>query len=278
MIARGRVQGLVMVTLLALTPAVKAQTDAPAPPPSRPRLLLQLSEALRSFDRGSALLRTAPDEALAALRVARDKFRAVADAGVENGPLYYNLGNTHLRLGEIGQAIACYRRAERLVPTDQRLQANLQFARSLCRNRIEASGKRTFLRTVFAWHYESPPRLRMHLAMIGYGLFWLLLAAKALMPRIRLGYAALACLVVWVALAVSVAVDRPSRAELTEGVLIANDVIVRKGNGETYDPQFSQPLHEGVEFAVLEQRGGWIRIELPDENQGWVREREVALF
>jgi SH3-like domain-containing protein len=55
-------------------------------------------------------------------------------------------------------------------------------------------------------------------------------------------------------------------------------VVVRKGNGEGYDPQFEQPLHDGIEFRVIEQRGGWLRIELADGNQGWVRSREVELF
>jgi len=53
---------------------------------------------------------------------------------------------------------------------------------------------------------------------------------------------------------------------------------VRKGNGEGYAPQFEQPLHEGVEFTILEQRGGWMHIELTDGNSGWVRQREVELF
>jgi SH3-like domain-containing protein len=76
----------------------------------------------------------------------------------------------------------------------------------------------------------------------------------------------------------SVSIDLPSGSGSVEGVLVANDVVVRKGNGEGYDPKFRQPLHEGVEFKVIERRGGWLRIELADGNQGWVRVREVELL
>ena len=79
-------------------------------------------------------------------------------------------------------------------------------------------------------------------------------------------------------LLVSVAIDLPSQSGLTEGVLVTDEVVVHKGNGEAYGPQFEQPLHEGVEFKVAELRAGWIHIELADGNQGWVREREVELF
>ncbi|MEE9294911.1 MAG: tetratricopeptide repeat protein [Phycisphaerae bacterium] len=245
---------------------------------ARRHLLVLLSEALESFDRGSALLNTAPDDALAAFREARDKFQVVVDAGIENGRLYYNLGNAHLRLGEIGKSIADYRRAARLTPDDEQLKANLRFARSLRRDQIAVSGKRALLQTVFLWHYSLPLRTRLAAAVAVYGLFWLLLAVRVLAPRVRLGYVTLLCLVLWVGLGTSAAVDLPSQGALTEGVLTANDVVVRKGNGEGYDPQFKQPLHEGVEFKIVERRGGWIHIELDDGNRGWVRQHEVEVF
>jgi hypothetical protein len=267
-----------ILVLLVPAPPLIAQGEGKARKVSQPQLVLQLSNALESFDRGSALLKNAPDEALAAFRQARDKLESVVDAGIDNGPLYYNLGNTHVRLGEIGEAIADYCRAERLIPNDQRLKANLRFARSLMRDHIKPSGKRTFMQTVFFWHYSWPLRARRTAAMIGYGLFWLLLVARGLWPRVNAGYPVLVCLAFWVLLGVSVAIDLRSQSRPSEGVLVTNDVVVRKGNGEGYDPQFEHPLHEGVEFKVIEQRGGWLRIELADGNQGWVRNREVELF
>ena len=278
MTGRRSIECVVIVASLVPAPAVSAQVEGRPGEVSRAHLILQLSDALESFDRGSALVHRAPDEALAAFRRAHEEFQAVVDAGIDNGQLYFNLGNTHLRLGEIGLAIADYRRAERLIPGDQRLRANLRFARSLTRDHIEPSGKQTFLRTVFFWHYSCPPRTRKTAAMIGYGLFWLFLSVRVLWPRVKVGYPALVCLALWMILGASVALDLPSQSGSAGGVLVKDDIVVRKGNGEGYDPQFSQPLHEGVEFKVIEQRGGWLRIELADGNQGWVRVREVELF
>jgi hypothetical protein len=128
------------------------------------------------------------------------------------------------------------------------------------------------------WHYWLPLRTRATVTMVGYGAFWLLLVAGQVWPRTRVRYPALACFALWVVLATSVALDLPSRRGLASGVLVANNVVVYKGNGEAYGPQFEQPLHEGVEFRVLEKRGGWIHIELADGSQGWVREQEAELF
>ena len=264
--------------LLLPATALLAQTELRPRDVSRSQLIWQLRGALDAFDRGTALLQTRPDEAFAAFRLARDKFQMVVDAGIDNGRLYYNLANAHVRLGEIGKAIADYRRADRLIPHDPQLKANLRFARSLTRDQIEPSGERTFLRTVFFWHYSWPLRTRYTGAMVGYGVFWLLLIVRARWPRMKIGYPALVCLGLWVTLGISVASDLPSRTGATEGVLVTETVVVRKGNGQVYDPQFDQPLHAGVEFELVERRDGWLRIRLPDGNQGWVREDEVELF
>lgn len=63
-----------------------------------------------------------------------DKF-TVASQGYLNaiktqGPsakLYYNLGNSYYRMGELGKAILAYERALRLDPTDQNARFNLEF-------------------------------------------------------------------------------------------------------------------------------------------------------
>lgn len=266
------------VLLSVVTPVAWGEPAESPGGAARQALVVTLSEAQQSFDRGSALLTTRPEEALTLFREARDKFQSVVDAGIENGGLYYNLGNTHARLGEIGRAIADYRRAQRLIPGDEQLRANLRFARSLRRDQIGASGKRALLETVFFWHYSLPLRTRLWGGLFFYSAFWCLLVVRVLFRRVGAGRAALVCLVFWVSLGASAAMDLPAQDATTEGVLVANDVVVRKGNGEGYDPRFQQPLHEGVEFKLLERRGGWIHMELADGNRGWVREGEVELF
>jgi Tetratricopeptide repeat len=266
----------IVLVLCTLCMTAVGQTLTLEPSPSDLKALLR--EALVAFDRGTQLLGAAPDEAYTEFASARDKFQAVIDSGVENGPLYYDLGNAHLRLGAIGKAIAAYRKAARLMPGDGRIESNLRFARSLRRDQIETSGERELVRTVFFWHYEIPMRRRLTMALTCFGLFWFVLTLRALVTRLRLRYSAMITLVSWMSLGTSVAIDWPRHHGFTEGVLVADDVIVRKGNGDGYAPQFQEALHEGVEFTLISDRGGWVNIELADGSTGWVRRREVELF
>ena len=50
------------------------------------------------------------------------------EQGQNNGYLYYNLGNSYMRLGKTGHAILNYLRAKLLLPRDENLDANLRYA------------------------------------------------------------------------------------------------------------------------------------------------------
>jgi len=59
--------------------------------------------------------------------------------------------------------------------------------------------------------------------------------------------------------------------------VISDNVIARKGNSETYEPSFKEPLHTGTEFRLVEKRNKWCYIELPDERRCWIPSKDVEL-
>ncbi len=237
-----------------------------------------LNEGLQAFDKGSSLRQANPTEAARDFREAADKFQLLADSGLKNGKLLYDLGNAWLESGQVGKAILNYRRAQQLTPDDGRLTANLRYARTLRRNQLPESGERAFLQTLFFWHHSTSTRGRFMLGVALYVVFWLLLIARNFMPRFRWRYVLVPCALGWLALAASVAVSLVGQSTRQSGVVLANDVTVRKGNGEGFEPQFKEHLYEGVEFDVLEKRTDWLHIELPDGKDGWIAARDAELI
>ncbi len=55
-----------------------------------------------------------------------------------------------------------------------------------------------------------------------------------------------------------------------DGVVLAGEVVARKGDGTAYQSSFVDPLHAGTEFRLLEQRAGWYRIRLSDGRTAWI--------
>ena len=56
-----------------------------------------------------------------------------------------------------------------------------------------------------------------------------------------------------------------------QGVTLVDGVELRKGNGEGFQKAIEQPLSQGVEFRVIDERPGWLQIVLPDGKGGWIR-------
>jgi hypothetical protein len=234
-----------------------------------------LTEATRAFDRAVQRRDTNTAQAAKDFQEAAEKFQLLVDSGVRNGRLYYNLGNAYLETGHLGRAILNYRKAAAFMPNDPRLEHNLGYARSLRRNQIETAGKQAFLHTLFFWHYETSLNARYVTGLVVFVAFWVMMIARLFFRQARWRYALVPTLVIWLALGVSVAVQTWSDARTVEAVVVEDNVVVRKGNGEGFEPQFKQKLHEGVELVVLEQQRGWCHIELPDGKTGWVKTSQI---
>ena len=68
----------------------------------------------------------------------------------------------------------------------------------------------------------------------------------------------------------SAALDWYRFTAIERGVVVEDEVMARKGNGESYEPAFDQGLPEGTEFRVLGRRGDWIHIRMSPDEEGWI--------
>src|SRR3989338_2888126 len=78
-----------------------------------------------------------------------EEYIRILDGGLESGNLYYNIGNSFLKLGKTGYAILCYERAKRCIPADSDLKSNLNYARSFVDGEaFDGAPKNIFIKTV----------------------------------------------------------------------------------------------------------------------------------
>jgi len=203
--------------------------------------------------------------------------RLVHEGGIENGQLFYNLANAYLLTGDLGRAILNYRRAASLIPNDPNLRQNLEYARSQCRDRIDEPQRKVVLKTLFFWHYDLPVSARMALFAMCNALLWGAAAGRLFFRQKALRWTVAACAVLTLVLGGSVLADSIGQAHDRAGVLLQDEVVARKGNGENYGPSFQEPLHAGTEFNLLESRGDWYYAGLFDGRQCWVPAQAAEL-
>lgn len=245
----------------------------------------RLESALATFDRAVAVGDPDSPEAQALYSESLGEFESVIADGVENGHLFYNAGNAALRTHQIGLAIAYYRKAQRLIPGDGDIERNLQYAREQRAVRIAPAASRTTLQWLLFWYHGTSTRTRWLVGIGAYALFWVLLAFRlgGRWRKASPGWIVATILVLAMASGGSVAFDEYNRGVKSEGVVVRDETVLRKGNGAAYERQIEQALSDGVEFDITESRDSsrgdrWYRILLPDGTDGWLAADRVVVF
>ena len=196
-------------------------------------------------------------------------YRGMLAAGFESGHLYYNLGNAFLRNGELGRAIASYRRSQALLPRNQDVRANLAFARRSAKDAIAPPTPSATLSTLLFWHYNFS-RSELAFTVLGLNLlFWLALALHLFRRRSEvLRWATFALLLLLLATAGSLAAHYffPSRI----AVVIPQEIDAHNGPDTESVVRFNH--HAGTAVTVKDRRQGWLRVALPEGQQGWIHQ------
>lgn len=267
----GVVLGIFLAVGLALTSAVAAMDE------KEKSLLFKEGDEL--FRQANETVGKDPEAAKALYGKAKMRFeRIVGEGGVHNGMLYYNIGNTYFRMEDLGRAILNYRRAAMYIPNDVNLRQNLEYARSKCLDKIEVRQKTRILNTLFFWHYDISSKTRAVLFMTFFLAVWAFAAVRIFVRKPWIGWVIGTSAIVAVLLLGSVAVEEWLAYAYKSGVVVSPDVVARKGDSETYERSFVEPLHAGTEFDVVEQRPDWYQIELVDGRRCWVPSRSVELI
>lgn len=244
------------------------QTQAQTLPASEKANLA--SQANDFFRQANELYETDPQGARDLYSKALLRFEKLTRQGVQNGKLYYNIGNIYFRLDDIGRAILNYRRAETFMPDNPNLRQNLSYAISRRFDKIEQQQEEKIVKTLFFWHYDLPMPVRLTIFSIFYAGFWIFAAWKFLKSRPSANWGLGISLVCFSLFLGSLLTDRFTQADTFNGVLVAPEVVARKGDGRSYQPSFKEPLHAGTDFRMVENRGHWLYIELPDGRRCWV--------
>ena len=188
------------------------------------------------------------------------RFEAATGDRKRTGAAWSNAGNAWFKAGEIGRAISCYRQARMYRPFDKAVSHSLDAARALCVDVVED-------RRGFAPGAIPVRWLAAGLVLASWGFWGLLLAHLRYRTRLSLGIAAASlAAVAGIAATAAFAAGRSGR----DGVVVAGSIYGRKGPAYRYEQTFREPLHDGLEFRILDERDEWLLVALDDDRRCWI--------
>ena len=197
----------------------------------------------------------------------------LVEGGFESGEVYYNIGNTYFKLGDLAQSILYYERARRLIPADEDVQANLELARSLTVDEIEPLPRFWLFSAAEWWVDLLPSTLLIAVVVASY----LLGTGAVLLQILRRGMGvvvwgrriAFASGAVFLLLGLNLAVREFEVGRAQEAVVFQPQVDVKSAplDDETLTV-FT--VHEGTKVRIDRLSEEWAEIALEDGRVGWV--------
>ena len=182
-----------------------------------------------------------------------------------------------LKVDDLGRAILNYRKAEQFNPNDANVQQNLEYARGRRKDALGEQVDKRVLKTLLFWHYDFSFGQRFVLFSIVFVGLWIAAAARLFVRRPFLRWIIAITAGLSLVLAASLIIESLTIRNQRPGVVVAEEVTARKGDSESYEVSFQEPLHAGAEFLLVEERNKWVQVELPDGRRCWLPTRAVAM-
>ncbi len=202
-------------------------------------------------------------------------FSRVADEGIKNGKLFYNLGNAYLKNGDIGNAMLWYERALKLLPHDPDLKFNFEYAVSLTKDE-RGDKEYPLVRILFFWKYLLSQTQTQWAAIIFNLIFWALMTIRLIRRKNRfqtIGHVMLALGLIFTFTAVY---NDYETNFIKEAVILPARVSIRSGLTDDATELFV--LHAGAKVKIDKEKDDYIRIAFSDGKIGWIKKSDAGVI
>jgi tetratricopeptide (TPR) repeat protein len=231
-------------------------------------------------DRDSVLLRAEQYYQQNEFSKAIAEYQSLVESGWASATLFYNLGNAYFKNHDIKSAILYYERAKRLAPNDEAINENLEHARSLIFNRVEAISEHFLvtwgktirdLTTIRAWSWWS---IGSFVAMLTLGLLFLFVRNMNV-RRFAFVLSVFCFLLSFTAFTFGY-LQKANIERTDEAIVFSPSVTLKSSPDDSGNNLFI--LHEGIKVHIEERIGEWCEIRIADGNKGWMRISDLKVI
>ncbi|MBV1923817.1 MAG: tetratricopeptide repeat protein [Flavobacteriaceae bacterium] len=196
----------------------------------------------------------------------------VLNNNVHSSEIYFNLGNAHYKLSNVGPSIYYYEKALQLSPNDSEIKNNLAFAQNATVDAIEPLPK-----TVFSKWYTTIAEI---LSFDSWAMVSIVLSLSAIVLFLLYYFSYsegkkrvffVSSLGLFFVLLISIAMSYTTYNEAMKknpAIIFAEISEIKSEPNLGSDAAFT--LHEGTKVQIISKEEDWARIQLIDGKDGWI--------
>jgi len=203
---------------------------------------------------------------------ALENYGQILENGEHSAALYFNMGNCHYKLGNIGPSIYHYEKALLLSPNDAEILNNLAYAQNMRLDAIQEMPKSDIARlyegvvsfmTFDQWAYAAV--ILVILFVMAYLCYYFFHRANHKRLALISGMLALALGAISLLMAY---LQLQQTNNDDPAIVLAKQVKVSSEPNSASNALFT--LHEGTKVKVVDGLGDWQKIRLADGQSGWL--------
>ena len=208
--------------------------------------------------------------------LAVEKYEAILAQKQHSAALYFNLGNTHYRLGNVAESVYYFEQAKKMQPLDKAIKNNAEFANNMTLDAIEVLPQTqldVLLQSILISFSLN------QWAKIVLGLAWLTLVFFVLyrfsqQMHFKRIFFILGCVVLFITL-ISLVLTQTKQKEgkQTKAVVFDQEIEIWAEPNKRADILFL--LHEGTTLEVVSELEGWSKIKLANGSEGWIENTAI---
>jgi len=211
---------------------------------------------------------------------ASELYKKVLVNGFESFELYYNLGNSYFKQGQLPSAILYYEKAKKLNPSDEDLNFNLKVVNSRIVDKIDPMPE-LFIKT---WSNDLVSLLNADswakLAVITFFLFFILLILYLFSKTMMLRKFAFWFSIVFLVFAITSFVFAKHQFndvnKVKEAIVFTPTVNIKSSPDQNSTDLFV--IHEGLKTRIIDQVNDWYEIRIANGSKGWLKNTDVEII
>jgi len=208
--------------------------------------------------------------------LAVEKYEAILTQKQHSSALYFNLGNTHYRLGNVAESVYYFEQAKKMQPLDKAIKNNADFANNMTLDAIEVLPQTQLdalqQNILISFSLNQWAKIVLYLAWFTF--FFFVLYRFSQRMQFKRIFFILGCFFLLVTLISLVLTQtKQKEAKQTKAVVFNQEIEIWAEPNKRADILFL--LHEGTTLVVLSELEGWSKIKLANGSEGWLENTAI---
>lgn len=203
-------------------------------------------------------------------------YKKVADNGIENSSVYYNLANAYFRQNKLGYAILYYEKAKLISPDDEDIASNLKYVRASIVDKITEPEVGFFVKVLSGLQ----DLLSLKLSTIVTSILFFLICLTIILAIFSRYNGRIIAVYILVILSLIFVISGTSLAykiyqyENVKYAVVLSPVVDIVNEPDGLSTLFT--VHEGSKFLIRKRLNNWLLVSLPNGMSGWIEEKHLG--